>query len=466
MKKIALLLAFFVCFINCQGFAKGKQQDNGKADGNSVITGGNNTINNGNNTITGGTSTIDGGVTTVKEGSTGITGGTTSITGGTTTVKEGSTNITGGTTTITGGNIVGVGNQDSERKSSYQAVSDRIPVIPKIVEFLLQNDGSSDDLKFYLSKPFTLKIYEQNETSDIEISNKMVILNPANENLIEFSIDSEGLLTDIPGPDKGRELQIHFQMQDKTLVFRRNGQQNYYELSSIMKDNSSYQIAFSESIQLYISGRNKQKTEVQVSSVDFSFNDNQPPNQNRNTDNFNDYNNRSETYSKNITGGGFVKTKGVIEYVYSKERNPILSRGDIEKLIDAYIEEAAFENINHDIAIAQMLYATSFFKNKQLISSHNYAGLSKLPNWDGRFTGTNDMSGMTEGIRAHIQHLKGYAKETPKRDIVDPRYQFAADRGSREMKFEQLYNKWSENPGYKQKIENILHDLYTFSGLL
>jgi hypothetical protein len=65
---------------------------------------------------------------------------------------------------------------------------------------------------------------------------------------------------------------------------------------------------------------------------------------------------------------------------------------------------------------------------------------------------------MNTGVRAHIQHLKAYAKVSLKSsEIVDPRYYLAYERGFRGMRFEDLYIHWTASPGtYEENIEAIL----------
>jgi hypothetical protein len=170
MKNTALILAFIMCFVSYHVFAGGEPERK-IVGGKNTITGGTNAISGGTTTVSGGPTTVSGGTTAVSGGTTAVSGGTTTVSGGTTAVSGGTTTVSGGTTTVSGGNIIVPG---------AQGAADRIPVTSKIVEFMLKKDGSSDGLKFYLSKPFTLKIYEQKETHEVEIVEGMVILNPAN----------------------------------------------------------------------------------------------------------------------------------------------------------------------------------------------------------------------------------------------------------------------------------------------
>jgi plasmid maintenance system antidote protein VapI len=373
-------------------------------------------------------------------------------------------------------NNEGVAKTGQEKESPSQSVSEKIPVTAKIVEFISKNYGTSSGLKFYLSRAFILKETSQKENTEIEIiDNKIKLnkLNPANEKPITFSIDIEGILAGPPGAD-GRELKIFFKeqdKQDKILLFKRNGQQNRYELYSIIKDNRAHPINFSEPIQLYLGGVDERDPEVKVASADFEYSDNQPPRDYgynkvqasyQNTSNYNDnyahnvsYNNASYNSSANpsrkVMSSGSISPARVKEYVRTKKN---LTNRDIA-IIDKYFEEARIEGVNADIAIAQMLYWTNNMRNNERVSSCNYGGLSPLPqrNFYGSF------SSITEGVSAHIQHLKGYANVAPNQKIVDPRYYLAVERGFNGITFDQVYRSWSVNSRYGQEIDYILRDL-------
>jgi hypothetical protein len=146
-------------------------------------------------------------------------------------------------------------------------------------------------------------------------------------------------------------------------------------------------------------------------------------------------------------GRGSVNEESVI--AYARTKNHSLSRSDIA-IINEYFREA--DGVNVDIAIAQMLYATDYFKNQTRVGNNNFAGFSTAQPGNGTFPNRNT------GVKAHIQHLKAYAKVTLKpSEIVDPRYYLAFDRGFHGMKFEDLYSRWTASPGnYEENIEAIL----------
>jgi len=159
--------------------------------------------------------------------------------------------------------------------------------------------------------------------------------------------------------------------------------------------------------------------------------------------------------SEKIIGQGYVSKKGAISYILSQ--NPTVNYQLLDNLIDIYIEEAAFEGINHDIAIAQMLYATNYLRNKML--SHNYAGLSTSETmWDGRFPN------LRTGVRAHIQHLKGYGSvQPPRNQIVDPRYYLLGNMQGKVKNLSQLCELWSHYNSYKNNIIRKLYGMYQYT---
>ena len=167
------------------------------------------------------------------------------------------------------------------------------------------------------------------------------------------------------------------------------------------------------------------------------------------------------TNVKTIEGRGSVEKSNIVDYIRSK--NSSVSARDVENLIDTYIREAQRENINYDIAIAQMCYATDYLKNRELTNAFNYADFAPVNRVAIRY------SSMNEGVRAHIQHLKGYASRERPQGLVDKRYQILADErilGTAKT-LDALYERWapSNSSGYGEKINKILEELYTMGRL-
>jgi hypothetical protein len=165
-----------------------------------------------------------------------------------------------------------------------------------------------------------------------------------------------------------------------------------------------------------------------------------------------------------IMGSGRLRRDAVVSYIVNK--GSAMNRQQVNTLVGLYIKEAGEEGVNHDIAIAQMCYATKSLSNWQLLNTRNYGGLNtdlgisvKYGSWHGN---------MEEGVRAHIQHLKGYASPVrPQKDIVDGRYNLLVTSGyrGRYETLDSLFAVWSpHNPNYGYEIRKILRELYQFSG--
>jgi hypothetical protein len=66
------------------------------------------------------------------------------------------------------------------------------------------------------------------------------------------------------------------------------------------------------------------------------------------------------------------------------------------------------------------------------------------------------------GVRAHIQHLKAYATDSPlNRELVDPRYRWV--RYGSAPTIRGLSGAWAADREYGKKIESILERLYRYS---
>jgi len=168
-----------------------------------------------------------------------------------------------------------------------------------------------------------------------------------------------------------------------------------------------------------------------------------------------------------ILGEGSLKLEGVIEYIKFKTRSPVLTDTNIRRLVNLYFSEAILEDVNHDLAIAQMLYWTNFLADRERVETNNFGGLDRTREWNGRFPYDRRYDGMTEGVKAHIQHLRLYASNSlknPNTVNVDPRHLYTEEFTSRITTFNALYDKWTQNTAnYRQKVNAILIDLYRFS---
>jgi len=142
------------------------------------------------------------------------------------------------------------------------------------------------------------------------------------------------------------------------------------------------------------------------------------------------------------------------------ENNPKADGGFVRSLSKIYIEEAAFEGVNHDIAFVQMCLETGFlrFGGDVKPEQNNFCGLGAIGNGEPGHSFPEPRI----GARAHIQHLKAYGSEEPlKGDLVSPRFRFVR-RGCAPT-YEGLAGTWAADRQYAVKINSILERLYEYA---
>ncbi|MDR1910172.1 MAG: glucosaminidase domain-containing protein [Spirochaetaceae bacterium] len=158
-----------------------------------------------------------------------------------------------------------------------------------------------------------------------------------------------------------------------------------------------------------------------------------------------------------LLGSGVIPAKDLGAFLL--EINPEAEKGFVEELAAYYVEEAALEGINHEVAFAQMCLETGFLRFGGLVTPemNNFCGLGALgPERPGeRFESPKI------GVRAHIQHLKAYATESPlEQALVDPRYRYV--RKGAAPTLDGLTGTWATDPAYAAKIRGILERLFVF----
>jgi hypothetical protein len=129
----------------------------------------------------------------------------------------------------------------------------------------------------------------------------------------------------------------------------------------------------------------------------------------------------------------------------------------VKQLARLYVEEAALEGVDHDVAFAQMCLETGFLRYGGLVTydMNNFCGLGAIgPEKTGERFPTPQL-----GVRAQIQHLKGYATSDPlNQELVDPRYKYV-NHGSAPT-IERLSGSWAADRSYAEKIVDILQRIY------
>jgi hypothetical protein len=136
--------------------------------------------------------------------------------------------------------------------------------------------------------------------------------------------------------------------------------------------------------------------------------------------------------------------------------NPEADVNEAFTLAGYYIQEAAIEGVNHDVAFCQMCLETNYlrFDGDVHRQQNNFCGLGAT----GHGVPGASFESVQIGIRAHIQHLKAYAsKKSLQRRLVDPRFG-RVRRGSAPY-VEDLTGKWAVDPNYSVKIRRILQSL-------
>lgn len=130
-----------------------------------------------------------------------------------------------------------------------------------------------------------------------------------------------------------------------------------------------------------------------------------------------------------------------------------------QELVSYYYEEGNKNGIRPDIAFAQALKETGYFRYGGTVvpAQNNYCGLGTTSaTVQGAYFATPKL-----GVRAHIQHLMAYATaDRPADSIVDPRYSLVrSSYGSNTLtRWKDLNGRWAvPGVGYGQ---SILKDYY------
>lgn len=128
-----------------------------------------------------------------------------------------------------------------------------------------------------------------------------------------------------------------------------------------------------------------------------------------------------------IMGKAQATASQMAAFCLSKNASPQLPSCTVEELARMFIEEGEAEGVRGDVAFAQSLHETGYFKFGGIVlpSQNNYAGIGAL---NGNATGqAASFPDPRTGVRAQIQHLKAYAStEALVNACVDPRFSLVA----------------------------------------
>ena len=152
-------------------------------------------------------------------------------------------------------------------------------------------------------------------------------------------------------------------------------------------------------------------------------------------------------YDNSIIGTPLASQEQCVRYLLSNNPNPDITVSP-QQLVSYYYEEGEREGIRPDVAFAQALKETGFFRygGDVIPKQNNFCGLGTTGGGvKGAFFATAQL-----GVRAHIQHLLAYSStREPSEPVIDPRYQLVRDSyGTRTLgTWEDLNGRWAV-PGY------------------
>ncbi|MDY3756462.1 MAG: glucosaminidase domain-containing protein [Treponema sp.] len=159
-----------------------------------------------------------------------------------------------------------------------------------------------------------------------------------------------------------------------------------------------------------------------------------------------------------IADSGVKSATQLVDFFMS--RNPQGNRDQVVRLANYYVEEAAEEGINSDVAFVQMCLETGFLRFGGLVTPemNNFCGLGAIDETKrGEWFPTEQI-----GVRAHIQHLHAYGTTGQlKGELVDNRYKYVNPRGKSPDVFG-LAGTWAADKAYGQKLWTLLTVLDKF----
>lgn len=169
---------------------------------------------------------------------------------------------------------------------------------------------------------------------------------------------------------------------------------------------------------------------------------------------------KKQPISRKLLGQGKLNIFQLTNFFLSQ--NPEQKYEDILAFAAFYATEAAQENINSDVAFAQMCLETGYLRFGNLVTPemNNFCGLGAMDiNNPGCVFETKQM-----GVRAHIQHLQAYATTQDvalNNKLIDPRYSWVHKTKFAEDIFG-LAGTWATDKEYGNKLDAILTKMSEF----
>lgn len=159
-----------------------------------------------------------------------------------------------------------------------------------------------------------------------------------------------------------------------------------------------------------------------------------------------------------IFGAAEISKEQMVNFIRRANPTPKITIS-LEELVELYWEEAGHEGVRPDLALAQALLETGFFRfgGDVLPAQNNFAGIGTT---GGGARGAWFESARV-GVRAHVQHLLAYTTtREPFQPIVDPRYNIVRSLPryfAQCPSWESLSGKWAiPGNGYGERIVRII----------
>jgi hypothetical protein len=137
-------------------------------------------------------------------------------------------------------------------------------------------------------------------------------------------------------------------------------------------------------------------------------------------------------------------------------------------LVGYFLDEGGDENVRGDIAFAQSIVETGWFRYGGQVQSwqNNFAGIGAV---DGGAGGAWFPDART-GVRAQIQHLRAYADPWVSRSnlahpCVDPRFDLVSPKGKAATWNQMGNGNWATSPTYAASVLNMYNRMRTWWGL-
>ena len=163
-----------------------------------------------------------------------------------------------------------------------------------------------------------------------------------------------------------------------------------------------------------------------------------------------------ESAAWSIMGEGGMTADRLVSFLL--ENNPDADSARVVLLASLYIEEAAAEGVNSDVAFVQMCHETGFLRFGGLVTEemNNFCGLGSTGPGNPGLRFPDERT----GVRAHIQHLKAYGStDSLNLGQVDPRFGLVSPRG-RSPDIFGLAGTWAADRQYGLRLADLLESLY------